>query len=88
MSSIIHWIWLAEKQLRILENACRYVKPDGYLLYSTCTINKKENGDVARAFLAKHPEYEIMEERQLLPGIDEADGFYICKMHRKLLKGE
>lgn len=79
---------LAEKQLRILETACRYVKPDGYLLYSTCTINKKENGDVARAFLAKHPEYEIMEERQLLPGIDEADGFYICKMHRKLLKGE
>ncbi len=79
---------LAEKQLRILENACRYVKPDGYLLYSTCTINKKENGDVARAFLAKYPEYEIMEERQLLPGIDEADGFYICKMHRKLLKGE
>lgn len=79
---------LAEKQLAILENACRYVKPDGNLLYSTCTINRKENGDVARTFLKTHPEYEMIEERQLLPGIDEADGFYICKMHRKPLKGE
>lgn len=79
---------LAEKQLAILENACQYVKPGGDLLYSTCTINKKENGDVSRAFLKCHPEYEMIEERQLLPGVDEADGFYICKMHRKLLKGE
>lgn len=79
---------LAEKQLLILENACRYVKPDGELLYSTCTINKRENGDVVRAFLKKYPEYEMIEERQLLPGLDESDGFYICKMKRKLLKGE
>ena len=75
---------LAAKQLAILENACKYVKPGGDLLYSTCTINQKENSDVARAFLKKHLEYEMIEERQLLPGIDEADGFYICKMHRKL----
>ena len=79
---------LAEKQLAILENACRYVKPGGDLLYSTCTINKKENGDVSRAFLRKHLDYEMTEERQLLPGVDDADGFYICKMHRKALKGE
>ncbi|MBR3785098.1 MAG: 16S rRNA (cytosine(967)-C(5))-methyltransferase RsmB [Firmicutes bacterium] len=78
---------LAEKQLAILENACRYVKPGGDLLYSTCTINRRENGDVARAFLEKHKEYEMILERQLLPGIDEADGFYICRMHRKL-KGD
>lgn len=77
---------LAEKQLAILENACKYVKPGGDLLYSTCTINKKENSDVAKAFLKKHLEYEMIEERQLLPGIDEADGFYICKMHRKPLE--
>ena len=79
---------LAEKQLAILENACRYVKPGGDLLYSTCTINKRENNDVSRTFLQKHPEYEMKVERQLFPGVDDADGFYICKMHRKLLKGE
>lgn len=75
---------LAEKQLAILENACKYVKPGGDLLYSTCTINKKENSDVVSAFLKKHLEYELIEERQLLPGVDKADGFYICLMHRKL----
>ena len=75
---------LAEKQLAILENACRYVKPGGDLLYSTCTINRKENGDVSSVFLKTHPEFEMKEEKQLLPGIDQADGFYICKIHRKL----
>ncbi|MBR4019675.1 MAG: hypothetical protein IKI99_00010 [Firmicutes bacterium] len=75
---------LAEKQLAILENACQYVKPGGDLLYSTCTINKKENGDVVRRFLKHHTEYEMIEERQLLPGTDNTDGFYICKLHRKL----
>lgn len=79
---------LAEKQMSILENACRYVKPGGDLLYSTCTINKRENGDIVKRFLARHDEFEKIEERQLLPGQDEADGFYICKMHRKLLKGD
>lgn len=75
---------LSEKQLAILENACQYVKPGGDLLYSTCTINKKENGDVSAAFLEKHPDYEMMTERQLLPTLDGTDGFYICKLHRKL----
>lgn len=79
---------LAEKQMAILENACQYVKPGGHLLYSTCTINKKENEEVAGEFLRKHPEYEMIYERQLLPGTDDTDGFYICKMCRKLLKGE
>lgn len=73
---------LAEKQLAILENACRYVKDGGDLLYSTCTINRLENMGVVDCFLAKHGEYELVYSRQLLPGLDETDGFFISKLHK------
>ena len=45
-------------QKRILKNAVRYVRPGGVLIYSTCTINRAENEDMARY---------IEEELGLLP---------------------
>ena len=48
---------LAAIQKRILDNACRYVKPGGTLLYSTCTVSETENEDNVRAFLEDHPEF-------------------------------
>lgn len=74
---------LAEKQLQILENASQYVKSGGSLLYSTCTINELENMGVVKAFLNKHDEYELVYSRQLLPGLDETDGFFISKFHKQ-----
>ena len=49
---------LPQVQGRILDNVSRYVKPGGTLLYSTCTVLDRENGQVVRAFLEVHPEYE------------------------------
>lgn len=74
---------LSEKQLEMLELSSKYVKKGGYLLYSTCTINKIENAEVVSKFLSKRNDYELVRSRQLLPGIDETDGFFICKMRRK-----
>ena len=45
-------------QAAILEASAGYLKPGGVLVYSTCTILPAENGDVVRAFLAAHPEFE------------------------------
>lgn len=41
-------------QYRILENSSHYVKQGGALVYSTCTLNPKENGETARRFLEEH----------------------------------
>ncbi len=41
---------LADLQRRILAVAKRYVKPGGYLIYSTCTINREENEENVRWF--------------------------------------
>ncbi|MBQ8293501.1 MAG: 16S rRNA (cytosine(967)-C(5))-methyltransferase RsmB [Bacilli bacterium] len=69
-------------QKEILNNLSSLVKKEGYLTYSTCTINKNENEYQVNEFLKTHPEYEKVEEYQLLPN-NLGDGFYICKLQRK-----
>ena len=81
-------------QLAILEQAAKYVKNGGRMVYSTCTIEQSENHYLVEEFLAKHPEWqrvpfvhprtgEEVTELQLLPQVDEIDGFYICVLERK-----
>ena len=88
---------LPELQLKILENQSRYVKPGGLLLYSTCTVLKRENEDVVRAFLENHPEYtteplplpepfpvNTTGMLTLVPGEYDTDGFFICRLRRRV----
>lgn len=85
-------------QAKLLDTVCRYVKPGGTLVYSTCSVLKDENERQTAAFLEKHPEFEavplpdsIPEKYrryadpglQLLPYRDGVEGFYICRMKRK-----
>ena len=69
---------LAETQKKILENASRYLKPSGILVYSTCTIDPCENGDVVNAFLAEHSKFKKESEIDLDPVESGTDGFYQC----------
>ncbi|MEG0919625.1 MAG: 16S rRNA (cytosine(967)-C(5))-methyltransferase RsmB [Anaerovoracaceae bacterium] len=73
---------LPKKQLLILTNAAAYVKKDGVLVYSTCTINPNENRKVVGEFLRKNTSFKMIESRQVLPNIEGVDGFYMCKMVR------
>ena len=82
-------------QLKILKNLSRYLRPDGALVYSTCTVLSRENSDVIEAFLKENADfYEEMAETAiahkeekhgitLLPHISGTDGFYMCKLRRK-----
>ena len=82
-------------QSAILDNAARYVRPGGTLVYSTCTILPEENEQVTQAFLAEHPSFvsEPLELPQpvgktdgsltLWPQCHDTDGFYICRMTRR-----
>lgn len=73
---------LVELQHTILQNACRYVKPGGTLLYSTCTITPEENNRQTARFLQEHKDYKKVEERQFLQGVDVCDGFYYAVLKR------
>lgn len=82
---------LPEIQYRILCNATKYLKDGGRLVYSTCTLNPKENSEVCDRFLEEHPEFTAVkvledlprfsgEEKYLtlMPHIHSTDGFFIA----------
>lgn len=66
-------------QRGILENCCRYVKPGGVLMYSTCTLLRRENEEVVEQFLECHPEFAA--EEFTLPGIGKTDGMLTLWPH-------
>ena len=87
---------LPEIQLAILRQQARYVRPGGVLLYSTCTILKRENEDVVETFLLENPAFFAETVHfpdnsgipdgtltTLLPCMHGTDGFFICKLRRK-----
>ena len=73
------------------------MKPGGLLLYSTCTLVRAENEGVVESFLARNPEFHteplplpgnfpVNESGMLalVPGEYDTDGFFICRLRRKL----
>lgn len=75
---------LVALQKRLLDACCRYVKPNGLLVYSTCTISLEENQIQVQDFLKEHQEFCLCPDgmRQLLPHVDGVDGFFYAVMKR------
>jgi 16S rRNA (cytosine967-C5)-methyltransferase len=46
-------------QSRLLKQVARWVKPQGILVYATCTLNPPENEKVIQSFLECHPDWRI-----------------------------
>lgn len=89
---------IVEIQKKIMENAWKYVKKGGTLLYSTCTISREENEDMVEWLLNNAPlatesldtylPKALLSETtkkgylQLLPGVHACDGFFIARLKR------
>jgi 16S rRNA (cytosine967-C5)-methyltransferase len=71
-------------QTEILNNYPKMLKKGGVMVYATCSILPSENQNKVAAFLDKNPEFELLEERKLLPSHYHFDGFYMAKMKRKI----
>lgn len=90
---------LPDLQKTILHQAARQVKPGGELVYSTCSLNPAENGQVADWFLQEHLDFlpvklelpagikrgikEPENQLTLLPHVNGTDGFFLAKFRRK-----
>ncbi|MCH5300305.1 MAG: RsmB/NOP family class I SAM-dependent RNA methyltransferase [Ruminococcus sp.] len=59
--SVEHVKSCAERQLQILNSAKNALKPDGVIVYSTCTFSKEENEQVIEKFLKQNPDFELEE---------------------------
>ena len=62
----------AERQRQILTHALACLAPGGRLVYSTCSLEKEENEEVARSVAGPRIEREVRR----MPGRDPGDGFY------------
>lgn len=74
---------LVEIQKGILETGSSYLKPGGRLIYSTCTINPRENELMVKDFLERHEEFISEKEVKLSPFDNGYDGFYMNKLKKK-----
>ena len=73
---------LYDIQKKILDNGAKYVKIGGCIVYSTCTVNKKENEEIISEFLSKNKNFEKIYEKTFYPNIDGCDGFYVCRLNK------
>ncbi|MEM3755107.1 MAG: RsmB/NOP family class I SAM-dependent RNA methyltransferase, partial [Candidatus Bathyarchaeia archaeon] len=88
----------AKIQWNMLESCADYVKKNGKLVYSTCSIMLEENELLIERFLKLHPEFELTiidfplgsqgfrglnECLRLFPHLHECNGFFIAKMIKK-----
>ena len=80
----------------MLKIAAKYVKVGGNMVYSTCTISKEENINVVNAFLEENKNFCLLAFEkdapvsdngkgyvQLMPHINNTDGFFIARMIKK-----
>jgi 16S rRNA (cytosine967-C5)-methyltransferase len=85
---------LADQQQQLLNNLWPLLKPDGVLVYTTCSALKQENEHQITSFLQLHPEAQENEvspapaERrsvgyQRLPGDNILDGFYYASLSHR-----
>ena len=83
-------------QLQILKAQAKMVKPGGVLIYSTCTLVRRENEGVVEKFLKTAPDFylerlelpAVFPDNEsgmlaLVPGEFDTDGFFIARLRRK-----
>lgn len=77
---------MQKKQLEILSAYSRFVKPDGILLYATCSVLREENQEVVDIFLTENPEfvpdnlYDVLYKNDIKPLGIKPDSFYLNLM--------
>ena len=73
---------LRATQIELLRKVAPRLKPGGILVYSTCSLEPEENGEVVQQFLAEHNGFKSERERELLPFADGVDGAFIARLRR------
>lgn len=76
---------LYKTQSAILESVSRLLKKGGRLVYSTCTLDRRENDGNVEAFIALHGgEFELIDSHTFLPHLDGCgEGFYVALISRR-----
>lgn len=74
---------LTRTQEKILDACSEYLKHGGRMVYSTCTVFKRENEEQVERFLLTHSDFKLVEQIKLFPNVNDTDGFFIAVLERK-----
>ena len=72
----------ANRQAEILDRAYEMLVPGGRLCYSTCTFAKLEDEEAVAAFISRHPDMSLIEERRLWPHQVKGEGHYVALLEK------
>ncbi len=78
----LNCVGLPEIQMAILRQAAEFVKSNGRLVYSTCTLLPEENELLTAHFLSEHREFVLQSQCTLYPDTDGTDGFFFAVMEK------
>lgn len=92
--SVEHSLSCAERQKAILNSAAKALKPEGVMVYSTCTFSPDENEGVIQHFLKENPDFELIDTgcKFGMPTLDYAlriypfhggEGHFVAKLRKK-----
>lgn len=75
---------LASLQCSLLKAGAAMMKPDGYLVYSTCSIEPEENQEIIKKFIDNsESQFYLDAEDYYLPGINTGDGGYMARLCKR-----
>jgi len=73
---------MAAEQLRIVQAVVPLLKPNGVLVYSTCSLEPEENEEVVNAILKEFPFLHLDEQKSVVPFRERFDGAFAAKLVR------
>ncbi len=72
----------ANRQLLILDSAQKALKPNGLLVYSTCTFAPEEDEEQIENFLKKYPDFKLLSMKKLLPHECKGEGHFVALLQK------
>jgi len=69
-------------QSKLLKVASNLLKKGGFMVYSTCTLNKKENELQIANLLKERKDIKLINEQTIYPFLYDSDGFYIARLEK------